>query len=89
MRRRHEMKSTEARGIEAILRRPVELDLSLNELRIIVGCLGAVSYMAEADGEPYLDPDGRRLMERLEGLYRDQVENRDLGSEEPSRPRGR
>jgi hypothetical protein len=81
------MKSTEARGIEATLRRPVELDLSLNELRIIVGCIGAVSYMAEADGEPYLDPDGRKLMERLQGLYRDHVENKALISGESPRPR--
>jgi hypothetical protein len=76
------MKSNEARGIEAILRRPVELDLSLNELRIIVGCFGAVSYMAEADGEPYLDPDGKKLMERLQGLYRDYIENKALIKEE-------
>ncbi len=82
------MKSTEARGIEGILRRPVELDLSLNELRIIVGCLGAVAYMAEADDEPYLDPDGKKLMERLQGLYRDHLENKALGSEEPPRRRG-
>lgn len=81
------MKSTGARGIEAILRRPVELELSLNELRIIVGCFGAVSYMAEAEGEPYLDPDGKKLMERLQGLYRDHLENKALLAEESPRPR--
>jgi hypothetical protein len=72
------MKSTEARNIETALRQSVELDLSLNDLRIIVGCIGAVSYMAEADDEPYLDPDGRKLMERLQGLYRDQIQNKTL-----------
>jgi hypothetical protein len=72
------MKDTRARDIEAALRHSVELDLSLNELRIIVGCIGAVSYMAEADDEPYLDPDGKKLMERLQGLYRDHIEDKTL-----------
>jgi hypothetical protein len=70
------MIGTETRDIETALRQNVDLDLSLNDLRIIVGCIGAVSYMAEADDEPYLDPDGRKLMERLQGLYRDQIQNK-------------
>jgi len=72
------MKNIEARDIETTLRQPVDLDLSLNDLRIIVGCIGAVSYMAEADDEPYLDPDGKRLMERLQGLYHDNIQNKTL-----------
>jgi hypothetical protein len=72
------MKSTQAREIETTLRQSVELDLSLNELRIIVGCIGAVHYLAEAEDEPYLDTDGKKLMERLQGLYRDYIENKTL-----------
>jgi len=72
------MNDGNARGIEATLRRPVEIDLSLNDLRIIVGCIGAVSYLSDIYDEQYLDAEGRKLMERLQGLYRDQLENRTL-----------
>lgn len=50
------------------------LDLSLNDLRILVGCLRALEYWSREDDEPYLDSDGIRLKERLEGLYRDELE---------------
>ena len=70
-------------GIEAALRRPLEIDLSLNELRIIVDCIGVVSYMSDIYDEPFLDADGKKLMERLRGLYRDQIENRKLLSPAP------
>lgn len=52
-----------------ILRKRTRLDLSLNEIRIIVGCLRAVAYQAEIDDEPYLDHDALELKTRLESLY--------------------
>jgi hypothetical protein len=52
-----------------ILKKKTRLDLSLNDVRIIVGCFRAVAYQEEVDGESYLDPDGRALKSRLESLY--------------------
>ena len=52
-----------------LLDRRVELELSANELRILVGCLRAIEYQMKADDEPYLDPDGLALKARLESRY--------------------
>jgi hypothetical protein len=52
-----------------ILKKRTRLELSLDEVRIIVGCLKAVTYQSEIDDEPYLDPDGLALKARLEALY--------------------
>jgi len=68
------MKNVSILEMESTLMKPVELDLSVNDLRIIVGCFSAVAYQAALDDEPYLDPDGVRLKERLEGLYRDELD---------------
>jgi hypothetical protein len=53
----------------AILNSRKRLDLSLNDIRIIVGCLRAVAYQGEIDGEQYLDADALELKARLESLY--------------------
>jgi hypothetical protein len=60
--------------MEHTFKKPLNLDLSVNDLRIIVGCLNALAYWSRCDDEPYLDPDGWRLKERLEGLYRDELD---------------
>jgi len=52
-----------------ILKKRTRLDLSLNDIRIIVGCFNAVAYQAEIDDEPYLDPDALELKTKLESLY--------------------
>jgi hypothetical protein len=52
-----------------ILKERTRLELSLNEIRIIVGCLNAVAYQATIDDEPYLDPDALDLKTRMESLY--------------------
>ena len=52
-----------------ILKKKTRLDLSLNDLRIIVGCFKAVAYQAEIDNEPYLDPEALQLKSKLEALY--------------------
>lgn len=67
--------STNSAGFDLeILSRPVRLEITLNELRIIVGCLRAIAYQAKVDGEPYLDPDAVELKRRLEKEYERLVE---------------
>jgi hypothetical protein len=68
------MKNMDIDRIEHILGRRIGLDLSLNDLRILVSCFNAVAYWAEIDEKAYLDPDGWKLKERLEGLYRDELD---------------
>lgn len=53
----------------ALLHKRMRLDLSVNELRIMVGCLKAVEYLMKIDDEPYLDADALALKERLERKY--------------------
>jgi hypothetical protein len=57
------------KDLEALDRRVV-VDLTVNELRILLGCLRAIEYQMIADDEPYLDPDGFALKVKLQGLYR-------------------
>jgi hypothetical protein len=52
-----------------ILREPVRLDLSVNDLRILVGCLRAVAYFMKMDDEPYLEADALELQKKLEQKY--------------------
>ena len=52
-----------------VLKKRARLDLSLNDVRIIVGCLRALAYQAEVDNEAYLDDDALELKVRLESLY--------------------
>ena len=53
-----------------ILKNRKRLDLSLNDIRILVGCFRALAYQGELDGEQYLDADALELKERLESIYR-------------------
>ena len=53
-----------------ILKNRKRLDLSMNDIRIIVGCFSAVAYQEEVDGEQYLDADALALKDRLETIYR-------------------
>ena len=53
----------------AILREPIDLDLSLNDLRMMVNCMKAVEYQMSIDDKTYLDDDTRALKKRLEGTY--------------------
>ena len=46
------------------------LDLSLNDIRILLGCFNAVAYQAKIDDEPYLDSDALDLKSRLESAYK-------------------
>lgn len=53
----------------ALLHKRVRLDLTVNELRIVVGCLKAIEYLMKIDDEPYLDADALELKQRLERRY--------------------
>ena len=53
-----------------VLKTGKTLHLSLNDIRIIVGCFRAVAYQEEIDGEQYLDADALALKARLESVYR-------------------
>ncbi len=53
----------------AILKKKTNVELSLNDIRIILGCFKAIAYQSEIDNEPYLDPDACDLQRRLESQY--------------------
>ncbi len=48
----------------------VKLNISINDLRIVVNSFRALAYQMELEDEPYLDADGLRLKERLESTYK-------------------
>lgn len=52
-----------------ILSKPLQLALSVNDLRILVGCFRAVAYLMKMDDEPYLDADALELQQKLERKY--------------------
>ena len=48
----------------------LEMNLSLNDLRILVGCFRGLEYETGMDAASYLDADGLGLKRRLEQAYR-------------------
>jgi hypothetical protein len=66
---RKPMRTVYAEGDIAMLREPIQLDLSLNDLRMVVNCMKAVEYQMSIDDETYLDDDAKALKKRLEGAY--------------------
>jgi hypothetical protein len=68
------MKAAEMEKKLEILEKTIHLDLTVNDLRIIVGCFNAISYMMQVDDEPYLDLDGLELRERLRSAYAEVME---------------
>ena len=67
-----------------ILENPIVLDLKLDDLRMIVNCFRAVSYMMELDNEPYLDTQALALKAKLEGLYSEFLRGRQEDVEAPA-----
>ena len=57
-----------------ILHRTLLIDLRMNDLKIMVGCLRAMSHLMELNDEPYLDPDALELQRKLERKYYDLLE---------------
>jgi hypothetical protein len=67
------VQQTASRNVERSLKaldRRVRLELSANELRIILGCLRAMEYQMRLDDEPYLDCEGLALKTKLEARYK-------------------
>jgi hypothetical protein len=48
----------------------VKLNISLNDLRVVVNCFKAMEYQGKVDNETYLNGEARSLKQRLEGTYR-------------------
>lgn len=63
------MQTLEAESKLEILKSRTRVDLSLNDIRILLGCFNAVAYQAKIDDEPYLDADAIGLRSKLELLY--------------------
>lgn len=59
--------------MENILSMPFVLDLSVNDLRILVDALDALNYFCCTDGEAYLDADGHKLRDRVKKEYESAV----------------
>ena len=52
-----------------LLETRLKLNMSLNDLRLIVNCFRAIEYQMKLDDEPYLDDEGLALAERLKDTY--------------------
>jgi len=63
------MLNTDISVLERMMKIPVDIPMDLNDVRIIVECLRAISYFGEIEGETYLDTEGLALKERMERLY--------------------
>jgi len=48
----------------------VKLNISLNDLRLVVNCFKALDYQGKVDNEDYLDGEALSLKQRLEGTYK-------------------
>jgi hypothetical protein len=76
LRREYQMtETTESLAALEILKLHTDIDLSLNDLRILVGCMRALAYQSELEGEQYLDVDAQALQKRLESLYEASLRN--------------
>lgn len=60
-------------ALDRILDSPVEVNLTLNDLRILISSLDAMAYFGKLHGEPYLDADGKVLAERLKVFYKESL----------------
>jgi hypothetical protein len=52
----------------------LDMNLSLNDLRIMIGSFRALEYQMGLDDTSYLDADGVSLKRRLEQTYRNTLE---------------
>jgi hypothetical protein len=60
---------TELRKLDLLDAR-VKLNMSINDLRIVVNCFKALEYQGKVDNESYLGMEGLSLKQRLEGTYK-------------------
>lgn len=72
--------------VEKKLKKGIDISMSVNDLRLMVGCFNALEYMAETYGEEFMFLDeSRELRDRLEGLYGDEIEGAKISGREASR----
>jgi hypothetical protein len=48
----------------------VKLNISMNDLRLVVNCFKALEYQGKVDNEAYLNNETLYLKQRLEGTYK-------------------
>jgi hypothetical protein len=48
----------------------VKLNISINDLRLVVNCFKALEYQGKVDNEDYLNGEACSLKQRLEGTYK-------------------
>jgi len=60
-------------GILDLLDTRCKLNLSLDDLRIMLNCFRGIEYQMQVDDELYLDKDGLALKSRLEKKYKDKL----------------
>ena len=48
----------------------VKLNMSINDLRLVVNCFRAMEYQMKVYDEAYLDSEALSLKQRLEGTYK-------------------
>jgi len=48
----------------------VKLNMSINDLRLVVNCFRALDYQGKVYDEAYLDSEALSLKQRLEGTYK-------------------
>jgi len=70
------MRQLSVEEIEQILDTTTVAELTINDLRILVGALNALEYFGAAQGEDYIDADGLELRARLEKRYTTLVEDK-------------
>jgi hypothetical protein len=60
--------------VDRKLKRTVDIELSVNDLRIMTNCFNALEYMADEYGEDCMfTNEARELRDRLSGLYHDEI----------------
>jgi len=60
---------TEIRKLDLLDTR-VKLNISMNDLRLVVNCFKALEYQGKVDNEAYLNNEALYLKQRLEGTYK-------------------
>jgi len=60
---------TEIRKLDLLDAR-VKLNISINDLRMVINCFKALEYQGKVDNESYLDNEALFLKQRLEGTYK-------------------
>jgi hypothetical protein len=75
-----EMPQEEGKNLERILALTTTLELSCNDVRILINALNALVYFGKVDNEDYIDSDGLELRARLQRLYSELLQKESFGT---------